>query len=143
MVEQIDVLHEVDVLYEGQTHLFRFPVKCPGFDAREVEREFAVRYKARFDIDLPNIRVVLSNLRTTVFGRRRKTVDQAPTARAVYFNGIWEETKIYRRDSLASGAAIEGPAVIEQMDTTLVVEPGSHARVDRLGNIVVEIVRHP
>ena len=93
-VEQVDVLHEVDVLYEGQTHLFRFPVKCPGFDAREVEREFAVRYKARFDIDLPNIRVVLSNLRTTVFGRRTKpdlgslgvkTIDQAPATRACLF----------------------------------------------------------
>lgn len=44
----------------------------------------------------------------------------------------------YRREDLAPGARLAGPAVIYEDDTTTVVLPGYDARIDGLGNIVIE-----
>src|SRR5262249_29775377 len=67
---EIVVVHEVDLLFRGQSHVFRVPVTAPGFDPRTVLADFLERYKARFDIELPEMTATLVNLRTTVIGRR-------------------------------------------------------------------------
>ena len=36
------------------------------------------------------------------------------------------------------GAVMTGPAIVEQADTTTVVPPGHRARVDRVGNLVIQ-----
>ena len=94
---------------------------------------------------------VLMNMRTTITGRREKTdlgifrpgegdLEAARTGRRqVYFAGDWHETPIYTRDRLPSGAEIIGPAIVEQADSTLVLDPGTASRVDEIGNILVEI----
>ena len=46
---------------------------------------------------------------------------------------------IYWRDHLPIDAEITGPAVIEQMDTTMVIEPGDVAKGDAEGNIIITI----
>jgi N-methylhydantoinase A len=48
-------------------------------------------------------------------------------------------TPVYRRAALGAGARLVGPAVIEQLDTTVVVPPGARARVDRHGNLIIEL----
>ena len=58
--------------------------------------------------------------------------------RPVYFGG-WMDTPIYDRATLRPGAAFTGPAIVEQADTTSVIEPGMAARVDPFGNILVEM----
>ena len=55
-----------------------------------------------------------------------------------YFDGTWHDTPVYWRDHLPLDVVIEGPAVIEQMDTTVLVEPGCTARGDVQGNLVLE-----
>jgi len=47
---------------------------------------------------------------------------------------------VYARDRLAPGNRIAGPAVVEQMDSTTVVLPGSAARVDDYDNLILEAV---
>jgi N-methylhydantoinase A len=59
--------------------------------------------------------------------------------RLVYFDGGWVMTPIYRRDLLPLDAVIKGPAVIEQMDTTSLIEPGDVARSDAGGNLIVAL----
>ena len=54
-----------------------------------------------------------------------------------WFDG-WRETPVYDRLALPAGADIPGPAILEQPDATLVVDPGLIARTDRFGNIVLE-----
>jgi N-methylhydantoinase A len=56
----------------------------------------------------------------------------------VWFAGGWRETSVWSRLALPAGAVIEGPAILEQPDATTVIEPGHVARVDRLGNVIVE-----
>ena len=149
---EIVVRHEVDLLFRGQSHVFRVPVTAPGFDPRTVLADFIERYKARFDIELPEMTAMLVNLRTTVIGRR-DPVDLAifapavdgsgapkPSgARQVRFNGGWFETAIFDRASLGRGAKLAGPAIVEQPDTTVVIDPGATAIVDSLGNLVISV----
>ena len=51
------------------------------------------------------------------------------------------DTPIYRREHLAAGQEMKGPAVIEQMDTTTLVFPGDVVRVDDHLNLLIEIGR--
>jgi N-methylhydantoinase A len=48
------------------------------------------------------------------------------------------EAAVYSRASLKVGDAFAGPAIIEQDDTTTLLAPGWHCRVDALGNLVLE-----
>jgi N-methylhydantoinase A len=59
--------------------------------------------------------------------------------RRVWFDGGWHDTPIYRREHLAAGAALTGPAIVEQLDTTTVIEPGDRAAVDAFGNIEITV----
>ena len=45
---------------------------------------------------------------------------------------------IFARLDLPAGARIAGPAVLEQPDATVVIEPAMQGTVDRLGNLIVE-----
>ena len=49
------------------------------------------------------------------------------------------ETPVYRREDLECGYTITGPAIIEQLDSTLVLFPGDHLVVDSAANIIIEI----
>ncbi len=53
--------------------------------------------------------------------------------------GAWIDTPVYGREKLPLDAVIEGPAILEQMDATTVLEPGDRARSDADGNIVIDI----
>jgi len=59
--------------------------------------------------------------------------------RPVYFEeaGGLVDTQIYERWHLGPGSKVQGPAIIEQMDSTTVVSPGMSADVDHLGNLFV------
>ncbi len=59
-------------------------------------------------------------------------------SRQVYFEG-WLECPQYARERLASGNRLCGPAIIEQVDSTIVVYPDQEAHVDRFGNIIIEL----
>jgi N-methylhydantoinase A len=149
----IETRHAADMQFLGQTHLLRvvLPSGTPSRD--DFQRLFEAAYRARFQVDLPEIRASLVNLTTAVIGRRpevdlsrlidpagrRATLAGAQTGtRPVWFDG-WQDTPVYWRDHLPADAAIAGPAVIEQMDTTILLPPGDLARQDADGNLIVEV----
>jgi N-methylhydantoinase A len=57
--------------------------------------------------------------------------------RPVYFGGKFLDCPIYKRSQLAAGAVINGPAIIEEWDSTTVVNPSYQASVDELGNLLL------
>ena len=59
----------------------------------------------------------------------------------MWFAGQWLDTAILARDALRPGDTLAGPLVIEQLDTTTVVEPGDTATIDAQGNLVIAL-RH-
>ena len=64
---------------------------------------------------------------------------EAVERRDVLFPDGSHETPILRRESLAPGRTLAGPAVIEQLDTTTVLPPGFRAAVDDAGNLVIDV----
>ena len=60
--------------------------------------------------------------------------------RQVYFRetGGFEHCPVYDRYLLGQGIAIEGPAVIEETDSTTIVQPGYQAEVDQHGILHIE-----
>jgi N-methylhydantoinase A len=67
------------------------------------------------------------------FAGQGKPVPRA--TRKVFLRDAWQDAAIYTRDSLGAGDAFDGPAVIEQDDTTVLVLPGWQVRTDALGNL--------
>jgi len=58
--------------------------------------------------------------------------------RDVYFNGKFYKTRIFESSQLQSGDIAEGPLIIEDVDTTVVIPPDRKAVVDRYKNYIVE-----
>jgi len=69
-----------------------------------------------------------SSLRAAQSGERR-----------VWFNDGWYATPIYGRDRVPLDAVFQGPAILEQLDCTTVVEPGDRVRQDTLGNLLISV----
>ncbi|TGP18218.1 MULTISPECIES: hydantoinase/oxoprolinase family protein [unclassified Mesorhizobium] len=150
-VTRVDVAHEFDLLFRGQSHALRVPMPGENFDAGALHDAFVAKYKARYDLSLPEMRPMLVNVRTAIVGVRERidlqifkpphgVMDDARTgSRDVYFDGKWLKTATYLREKLPQGAVIEGPAIIEQPDSTLVLNPGARAHVDGIGNILVHV----
>jgi len=55
--------------------------------------------------------------------------------RDVWFAGGFRPTPIFQRAALAAGARFDGPAILEQPDSTTVVPPGWAGAADGLGNL--------
>ena len=59
--------------------------------------------------------------------------------RSVRFQEGRCETPILRRESLGTGSTLDGPAIVEQLDTTTALPPGFRATVDDAGNLLIDI----
>ena len=153
-VEGITVIHSADMQFQGQSHILTVSVASSAVTRDELQQAFEAAYWARFEVELPEIRAVLVNLNTAVIGRRKGVplesladaggeVGVPAGLRRVWFDGGWQETPIYRRNQLLPGTKLEGPAIIEQLDTTIVVEPGDHVEADGLGNLILRVAGGP
>jgi N-methylhydantoinase A len=54
-----------------------------------------------------------------------------------YFEGQWHDSPIYWREKLHSELEIAGPAIVMEMDSTTVILPGYTAKVDTVGNLLI------
>ena len=68
----------------------------------------------------------------------RRRGDRPRRTRPVYSGGSWADVPVLARLDLGAGETVAGPAVLEQPDATIMVEPGFVGRVDELGNLVLE-----
>ncbi len=153
-IEEIVVLHDVDMQFQGQTHILTVPVASPDVTREALHDIFAKAYWNRFEVELAEIRPVVVNLHTAVIGRR-KGIDlsslMSPTDRTetlegarigtrdIWFGGKVHETPIYRREKLPLGATFDGPAILEQLDTTIVVGPPDSLVVDEFANVILSV----
>jgi N-methylhydantoinase A len=149
--ERTDEAVEFDMLYAGQTHTIAVPVAAKDLSREGLRGAFEKTYHAAFGRLLPGIAIRVLNLRTAVTGKRRKfdlallspkdgkkVADCRIGARKVWHAGTEHNAPIYDRMSLAVGEKITGPALFEQTDTTIWLEPGMEAKVDGYGNLVIQ-----
>ena len=156
--ENRDMVFELDMAYVGQTHTVSVPLAVQVQNnivvaptRTQIAEAFDTAYHATYGRLLKNgVRRVM-NLRSAVIGRRPKfdlkalapaeggTVDAALKARRqVHFGDMWHDTGIYDRLSLPVDAVIDGPAILEQLDTTILIEPGLQGTIDSYGNVIIE-----
>ena len=153
-VEEIVCHYSLDMQFVGQTHLLRVEVPDPGWSVERIRAAFERVYFNRFRVELERIEANVVNVSTSVVGRRpvadlsrlidpagrKATVDAARTGvRRLVTEGGAHDAPVYWRDHLPLDARIEGPALVEQMDTTLLLEPGNKAEGDALGNLIVRV----
>ncbi len=153
-VEEVRVARFADMQFVGQTHLLRVPLGTDLPSRDDLQIRFERAYHDRFHVALPEIRANLVNVATSVVGRRaeidlsalidpagrRASLDAARrTTRPVWFDGGFRDTPVYVRDHLPLDAVVAGPAIVEQMDTTIVLEPGDVGTQDGDGNLIVTV----
>ena len=153
-IEEMIIIHNVDMQFQGQTHILNFPVQNTKLTRESLQTAFEKAYWNRFEVELPEIRAVLVNLHTAVIGRRKPVpltslistteqkaqIEDCKTGiRQVWFESGWKETPIYKRESLSIKARFKGPAIIEQLDTTIIVEPENQVEVDLDGNLIISL----
>ena len=68
-----------------------------------------------------------------------KHVPEPAGKRAVWFKGKRCEAAIYNREEIKAGAEFAGPAIVEQIDSTVVVPPNTNATVDKYLNILIRV----
>jgi N-methylhydantoinase A len=153
-IEEIRVTHWLDMQFVGQTHILQVPLPPDQINREAIQLAFDEAYFARFRVSLSEIRAQVVNVKTTVNGRRpdisltelidasgrsENLVGAQTGTRLVWFNGGWLETRIFDREALPLNAKITGPAVLEQMDTMVLIEPGDQASSDKDGNILITL----
>ena len=57
----------------------------------------------------------------------------------MHFGKAWHDTPVFTREAFAPGMTLDGPAIIEQSDTTTVIEPDMTFTVDKNGNLLVKV----
>ncbi len=153
-VRELRRVHSADMQFQGQSHILSVAVDSPAIGVEGLRKAFAAAYWRRFGIELAEIPPVLVNLHTAVIGVRPEIAlellaagERAPTLtaaqtgeRRVWFADGWRATPVYARDRLPLDAAFEGPAILEQLDCTTVVEPGDRVTQDKLGNLLISVV---
>jgi N-methylhydantoinase A len=138
-----------DMRYQGQGYEIRVPVEDGSDDwPRPLLESFDDVYRALYErpgppvpLEMVNLRVVSSGPRPalTLF-RATSQNGRAPVrTRPAWFPeaGGYVETAVHDRYALPLGALIEGPAIIEERESTFVIPPAAHCTMSADGSLVV------
>ena len=157
---QSRVLLRLDMRYEGQG--YEVEVQSPHADPEQALAElpgrFAQTYSAIFGMNFSDRAVEFVAWKVEVQGsvpggdaayRLRSSGPRGSALmahRAAYFPeaGGYVDCPIYDRYALAPGTAIDGPALVEEAESTCVLVPGDRAQVDQQLNLVIDTAgTHP
>ncbi|MGX9352553.1 caprolactamase subunit alpha [Shimia sp. W99] len=138
--ERISIRRSLDMRYVGQVH--ECTVEIDPFEVTEatiedIKAAFHARHKELYTYDEPHNAVEIVNVESTIAGHvdkpERMKIGAGKGAhetlkgtRPMVFNadGIAQDTPVYDGSLMGAGDTLHGPAVIEEVTTTIVVEPG-------------------
>ena len=144
-----------DLRYAGQNYELQIPFPSGPPDARvicELKRNFELAHRRRFGFASPDDPIELVTLRLEAIGtvskaelRGAETVASGDAPSPIGARDVWMPEEqgrarcpVFDRRHLRFGHALEGPAIVEQMDTTTLILPGMRAAVDNLLNVIME-----
>ena len=144
-----------DLRYFGQNFELIMELKSDRINAAALAKlieAFHHRHKDYYGYDMRGQPVEIVNLRLVVTASRRALPHESMNSvrgdakhaliekRSVWFAQTgFVATPVYDRDRLPAGCRITGPAIVEQMDTTTVVPPGTVLKTDKLGYLHMEL----
>ena len=141
--------HELDLHYEGQQWDVRVPLAAAAAGRDTIRAAFEAEYDRQFGHTDPGGRIVVAKLRVVGIGALPpprdavlETTDEAPepSGRRPVHAGTaagFLDTPIYDGAGLRPGQSLDGPAIVEEATTTVVVGPGDRLAVDRLDNYLI------
>ncbi len=145
----------VDIRHRGQGHEIVLDLPWPRLAGVDLDRDlrphFYERYEALYgyahrhlELEVMTCRLRATGARPRVdlpraVGRGRKAAVAEKGRRSAYLAapGGFIEVPVYDRERLPPGAAIVGPAIVEERDSTAIIGLGSTARVDACLNLIV------
>lgn len=152
-----DFSYLADLRYVGQEHTIPIPVRAPAQlsgDFSALRAAFDAEHDQRYGQAAPDERLEIVNVRLVVTAARPDTLAERwlseKWAPEPPIADQWREvivtdpakpirTRIVWRPSLAAGARIEGPAVIEEPNATTLIHPGDVATVSDAGHLVIDV----
>jgi N-methylhydantoinase A len=146
--DQVVMQRTIDMMYQGQWRSLGVPAGSPIGTLAPLIEAFHTMHQREYNFRRDDAPVGLFRLNLKAVGavpkanlaRQEKTGRVPPpmAQRTAWFPGIGSvETPIYWRPDIGAGARIVGPAIIEQLDATTVVPPGTVAEVDAWLNIIL------
>jgi N-methylhydantoinase A len=153
---ELVLLRSVDMRYKGQIHEVSVPINAApeAVDPGEVVRDFHAHYERRYGKGTTNPAAPVEALSWEVRAAAPAAIpalaelleagsepahEARKGERRVFFDGGWQATPIFDRERLQANNVVVGPAVIEAPDTTILVNPGQRARMDRFGDLVIDV----
>jgi N-methylhydantoinase A len=146
----------VDLRYVSQQWDITVPVASDSWDAVRIRADFEAEHQRQYGHIQPNGAIELTRQRVTGTGHLPALQSPAAEATAATPKPIarrrvwldpqngWVETPVYEGWNLRAGQAIDGPAVIDEHTTTVLVGCGDRLRVDPGGNYAIDLsVRDP
>jgi N-methylhydantoinase A len=130
--------------YLGQGYELPVEVSRTPLDLTNVAADFHTAHERAFGFKRPDQTVELVNIwvsmetdtGTVQLPEWPSAADPQPVGRReVVFRGDSYTTPVFKRDVIGGGTDLEGPAVIEQLDSTTIVWPGQQAEMDTLGQL--------
>ncbi len=152
--EHIVFERQLDARYLGQAYELRIPAMNPFSQEalKEAERSFHFTHKSIYgfcsedeEVEIVNARVIARGIISKPsFPKRPKVYRDNPNDAIVSKRPVYMDEKsvtecpIYGRERLSAGDVLNGPAIVEQYDSTTVIFPGWICEVDEYGNLRVE-----
>ena len=149
----IRIARSLDMRYVGQVHECTVEIGNFADDAKALEKvkgAFHKRHEELYTYSEPHNAVEVVNIESTLYGHVEKPQPPrvkkgVPPAKAVVgrrkaifaADGKLTDTPVYDGSKLGAGATIKGPAIIEEVTTTIVIEPKWSARLDVSGSYVI------
>ena len=153
--DEMVFLHQADMRYVGQSYELTIPLPDGEIAARELnaiidrfhqEHERTYGFKADGEpVEFVALRLSaigsISRPRTRELSNSGGDLAAAPkTSRSAYFaeSGGLVDCRVYDRYKLQPDFEIQGPAIVEEVDSTTVIHPGYRALVDKFGNLFLQ-----
>ncbi len=139
----------LDMRYKGQNHEIRVPLTASDLSSAEsLRKAFTAAYRRLYSFSSDDavqiVNFCLSAVGDIVYPKVTEDPGDDPDAsgaligsRTVLGDGGPADYPLYDRTKLHGGNRIDGPAIVEQMDSTTVILPGLTAAVDRFGNMLI------
>jgi N-methylhydantoinase A len=148
--EDVRLLRSLDMRYLGQWRSLEISVDGEVESLEDLTARFHEEHERQHAYRRDETPVEIYQLKVTAVGTipkpelpREHTEEHEPEAKehreAVFGDEHGVSAAVYERDDLRPGARIDGPAIIEQLDSTVIVPPGDRAEVDSFSNIIIRI----
>jgi N-methylhydantoinase A len=144
--DELQVLQEVEMRYLRQGHELRVAVPDDGTPGA-LEERFHEIHRERYGYAMTDEPMLIVNaLLTMTLPSKMRSVRapgsadvSATTSRSVAFDGARHDAPIIDRPTISHGEHLQGPLIVEQLDTTVVVPPGCTLVRDEVDNLVVTL----